>query len=159
MPGTKRGPEEPENNKRTKLSSDDQLLLVPQEMSISDICQALEERGIDARSLLVKRLEEAIRIENEVSNNNDIGLLKEIELFYDWYNGKDYENMQQEPSSSVLENRHIQTKLVAQGREDIANAPIKVEEETQDNEYIETETGNVKVKVESQINYLSLIHI
>ena len=107
MPGTKRGPEEPENNKRTKLSSDDQLLLVPQEMSISDICQALEERGIDARSLLVKRLEEAIRIENEVSNNNDIGLLKEIELFYDWYNGKDYENMQQEPSSSVLENRHI----------------------------------------------------
>jgi len=67
----KRKPQdEAENkNKIVKLNNNNQKPLVPLNMSISDISRALEERGIDVRPLLVKRLEEAMRKELKLSNN------------------------------------------------------------------------------------------
>ena len=69
----KRKPQdEAENkNKIVKLNNNDQKPLVPHNISISDICRVLKERGIDARSLLVKSLEEAMRKELKLSNNRD----------------------------------------------------------------------------------------
>ena len=92
---------------------------------------------VDARALLVKRLEEAIRKENEVSNNSR----------------EDDKIVKQEPStsSSVFENRYIprpKAQLIDKGSENIENTPIKfkLEEESRDNEYIETESVDIKVE-------------
>ena len=67
----KRKPEdEAENkNKIVKLNNNNQKPLVPLNMSISDISRALEERGIDVRPLLVKRLEEAKSEELKLLSN------------------------------------------------------------------------------------------
>ena len=51
----KRKPEVEAGNKNKILKlNNDQKPLVPHDMSLPDICRALEERGIDARSLLVR---------------------------------------------------------------------------------------------------------
>ena len=98
---------ENKNSKRTKMNNSfEREPLVSPDMSLADICQALQERGVDTgdvRSILVARLEKEIRKEMEiiVANNNNPGtkIKKEVKTD-DEYVEPNTENVKQEQKAS-----------------------------------------------------------